>query len=114
MANKKISELTALTTLDAADLFVVVDTSTGETKKITHNTLVASIVLGANEITGEVVAGSGTTFTLANAPYSNTPKIYAYGQRLKLTEDYTITVGGIITTVQSWPSGALVADYVYV
>lgn len=39
MANKKISALTAITSLDTGDLFAVVDVTTPETKKITRENL---------------------------------------------------------------------------
>lgn len=64
-----------------------------------------------NEVTGEVVSGSGTTFTLAHTP-SGTVSVYANGQRLTLTVDYTI-VGAVITTGQSWATGTVLADYSY-
>lgn len=43
MPNKKISQLTSLTTPDSADLFAIVDTSAVTTKKITFANLVAAI-----------------------------------------------------------------------
>jgi hypothetical protein len=49
MADAKISALNALTTADDADLFVVVDTSATETKKITKANMLSPIVIsGAN------------------------------------------------------------------
>ena len=61
-------------------------------------------------IDDEVVAGSGTTWTLSGTPISGSLKLYALGQRLKLTTDYTIT-GSNVTTVSSWNAGELLADY---
>ena len=61
-------------------------------------------------IDDEVVAGSGTSWTLSGTPISGSLKLYALGQRLKLTTDYTIT-GTAITTVLSWNAGELLADY---
>lgn len=58
----------------------------------------------------EVVAGSGTAWTLAATPTSGSLKLYVNGQRLMLTTDYTI-VGAAITTLQSWASGTILADY---
>ena len=114
MANLKISELDALTVLDGADVFAIVDVSAGQTKKVTLNTLIATVIAGAAEINNEVVAGSGTTFTLAQLPYGTTLKLYGMGQRLTLTTDYTVdSLTGIITLVNSWPTGAILADYVY-
>lgn len=61
-------------------------------------------------VSGEVVAGSGTSWTLAN-----TPKLflglYAQGQKLSTSRgDYTIS-GSSITTTLSWTAGDLEADY---
>jgi len=50
--DKKISQLTALTTADQADLYAVVDTSVGETKKITQQDLEDTIANSANFING--------------------------------------------------------------
>lgn len=63
-------------------------------------------------VTGEVVAGSGTSWTLAHTPNANGVALYANGQRLTLTVDYSI-VGTAITTVLSWSAGTLLADYTY-
>lgn len=63
-----------------------------------------------NFIENEVVAGSGTSFILANSPVAGSVKVYALGQRLVLTTDYTIS-GTTITTVSSWNAGEIVADY---
>jgi len=66
----------------------------------------------ATNVWGEVVAGSGTTFTLAYAPDSGTVRVYARGQRIAVTSDYTIS-DATITTVLSWSAGDIVADYEY-
>lgn len=63
-----------------------------------------------NFVDDEVVSGSGTAWTLADAPVAGSLKLYALGQRLKLTTDYSI-IGTAITTVSSWNSGELQADY---
>lgn len=60
----------------------------------------------------EVVSGSGTTFTLAHTPILGTVRVYANGQRLTPTVDYSIT-GAVITTVSSWSAGMITADYQY-
>ncbi len=62
-------------------------------------------------VVNEVVAGSGTSWTLANTPTSGVA-LYANGQRLTPTVDYSI-VGAAITTVLSWDAGTLLADYSY-
>jgi len=63
-----------------------------------------------NFVDDEVVSGSGTAWTLASAPVAGSVKLYALGQRLTLTTDYSI-IGTAITTVSSWNSGELLADY---
>jgi len=64
------------------------------------------------QIYGEMVSGSGTSWTLAQTPNSGTLRLYANGQRLALTTDYTISAA-TITTVLSWVAGTLLADYSY-
>lgn len=59
---------------------------------------------------GEVVSGSGTAWTLAASPTAGSVQLFANGQRLKLTDDYTIA-GAAITTINSFSAGALLADY---
>jgi len=61
-------------------------------------------------IDDEVVAGSGTAWVLSGTPIAGSLKLYALGQRLKLTDDYTIA-GSNVTTVSSWGAGELLADY---
>jgi len=63
-------------------------------------------------VDNEVVSGSGTSWTLAHTPLTDTLKLYANGQRLTPTVDYTL-VGTTITTVTSWATGTLLADYSY-
>lgn len=60
----------------------------------------------------EVVAGSGTAWTLINVPTTGTLRLYANGQRLipGAGNDYTLS-GGNITTALSWSAGTLIADY---
>lgn len=65
---------------------------------------------GGTAVYGEVVTGSGTSWTLANAPTAGTLRLYANGQRLTLTVDYTLS-GTAITTLTSWAAGTLLADY---
>jgi len=65
-----------------------------------------------NFVINEVVSGSGTSFTLANTPTTGTQEIYALGQRLTPTTDYTIS-GKNITTIATWNAGDLLADYQY-
>lgn len=59
----------------------------------------------------EVVSGATDTFTLAHTPTSSAIlRVYANGQRLLPTTDYTLA-GAIITTVQNWSAGNITADY---
>jgi hypothetical protein len=67
---------------------------------------------GVNFADNEVVAGDVQTFTLANTPVLGSEKIYANGQRLAPTTDYTIS-GNVLTMVNSWPAGTITADYRY-
>lgn len=80
----------------------IVETPDG-TKKI-------SAAGGGTFVINEVVNGSGTAWTLANTPITNTLMLYAEGQRLIPGVDYTI-VGAAITTTLSWAGGTLLADY---
>ena len=70
MADQKISELTALTGVNLADVdaFAVVDTSAVQTKKITYGELKAALDTGTGfvRITGDTMTGAlGITFQLA-------------------------------------------------
>jgi len=64
----------------------------------------------ATFVYNEVVAGSGTSFTLANTPVVGTVQLFGIGQRFTPTVDYTI-VGASITTVNSWNTGDILSDY---
>lgn len=63
-------------------------------------------------VNNEIVAGSGTSWTLAGTPLANAQHIYANGQRLipGVGQDYTIA-GSAITTALSWAAGTVLADY---
>lgn len=58
----------------------------------------------------EVVSGSGTSWTLGATPTTGTVRLYANGQRLTPTVDYSIS-GANITTINSWSAGTILADY---
>lgn len=60
----------------------------------------------------EVVSGSGTAWTLVAAPINNSLRLFANGQRLTPTIDYSLS-GSSITTVDSWTAGTILADYQY-
>ena len=86
MADKKISDLNALTAAAAGDLLIISDTSASETKKITFAQIKKDIGIteGANVFT--VSAANGTNFTFAdyngNGSNANDPSLY-------LLEDHT-------------------------
>lgn len=65
---------------------------------------------GGTFVDNEIVAGNTNTFTLANTPALGTEHIYAAGQRLYPTVGYTIS-GAVITTIFSWSTGDILADY---
>lgn len=79
---------------------------------ITRRLLVTGSGSTTNFVTNEIVAGSGTSWTLAAIPTLGSQAIYANGQRLTpgVGQDYTIS-GAVITTVLSWASGTVLADY---
>lgn len=77
---------------------------------VTHRLLTTSTGGGNIFVYNEVVSGSGTSWTLANTPVLGFQAIYANGQRLIPTVDYSIT-GAAITTVDSWATGTVLADY---
>ncbi len=68
------------------------------------------IATGLNFTDNEVVSGSGTTFTLAATPTTGSVHLFGQGQRLIPTTDFTIA-GAVITTVNSWAAGTVLADY---
>lgn len=73
--------------------------------------LVSDIPTGLTFIDNEIVLGSGTSFTLAGTPVLNSEHVYGNGQRLTPGGvDYTIS-GTSITTVNSFSTGAVLADY---
>lgn len=67
MANEKISELTALTTPDNADLFAIVDMSLPETKKITYADLQTAVISGLGSVYQPLNAKLTTFAALADA-----------------------------------------------
>lgn len=83
----------------------------GVAGEIINGVMTITIAGGGNAmVDNEVVSGSGTSFTLSQTPIAGTEHLFALGQRLRLTTDYTIT-GTSITTVSSWSVGDLTADY---
>jgi len=83
MANKKITELTAATSVDATtDVLPVVDVSDNETKKITRNNLLG--------ITGSPV-GTSDTQTLTNKTLDNTNTLTVKDANLTIQDDADAT-----------------------
>ena len=78
----------------------------------TGRLLVSAVISGSTQVLNEVVSGSGTSWTLAHTPNATGIALYANGQRLAPTVDYTLSVAAI-TTVLSWSAGTLLADYQY-
>lgn len=64
---------------------------------------------GNTFVYNEVLTGSGTSWSFATAPISGLYAIYANGQRLTPTVDFTIS-GANVTTVDTWVAGTLLAD----
>lgn len=85
MANKKISEFTALTTPDDADVFPIVDTSATTTKKITWANLVTAITTFVNGLFGPV----SLTVAQAQAMAGGTPSYFKPGRLYKITDAYS-------------------------
>ncbi len=97
---------TGVSNTDATQtLSVMIDSVTGRV-------LVTGAGATGTAVFNEVVSGSGTTFTLAHTPLAGTLLLYANGQRLTPTTDYSLAVA-TITTVTSWATGTVLADYSY-
>lgn len=80
-------------------------------KTYTFPNVSGTFVLSASFVDNEVVSGSGTTFTLAATPVAGSEHVFANGQRLTPGGvDYTIA-GAVITTITSWSTGTILADY---
>ncbi len=70
----------------------------------------ASSSSGTSFTYNEVVAGSGTSFTLAATPTTGTVTLFGNGQFLTPTTDYSISGTGI-TTINSFTAGTVIASY---
>lgn len=110
MANAKLDQNSrpSLTAVSNADSNTIVPLYADP---ITHRLLVDSGGGGSvSFVDNETVSGSGTSWTLANTPVVGSQHVYAIGQRLYPTVDYTIS-GVSITTNDSYTSGQILADY---
>lgn len=99
--------LTAVSSVDGITIVrLVADPITGRLLVDTGGT-------GGNTfVYNETVSGSATTFTLLHTPVPGMQAVYANGQRLNPATDYSI-VAAVITTVDSWSTGQILADYQY-
>jgi hypothetical protein len=71
-----------------------------------------SYTSGVINVTNEIVAGSGTNWTLSFTPSDpSRTNVYGGGSRLTLGVDYTISGANIVTTY-SYPAGQITADYI--
>ena len=99
-----------------ANLLALATSSSTQAIRKTSATGFANVEVDTSSTTnvdGEVVSGSGTTFTLAHTPTAGTVHVYGYGQRLSVSAgDYTIS-GAVITMTNSFDSGSVLADYNY-
>lgn len=65
----------------------------------------------ATFVENELVAGANNTWTLIGTPVSGSLKLYGAGQRLTAGGvDYTL-VGSVVTTVNPYSAGQILADY---
>lgn len=62
-------------------------------------------------VTNEVVAGSATTFTLANSPVAGTLTLFGNGVYLTNTIDYSVSGATITILVGTYSAGTVVANY---
>lgn len=75
---------------------------------------IASTAGGGTFIYNEVVAGSGTTFTLANTPLAGTVVVHGSGVRLTPGASNDYTISGAVITMNSpltYLAGQVLADY---
>jgi len=120
MANQKITDLTAITLADSADLIAIVDDPAGTpvTKKITHEDLFSlADGKGLNDDAGlEVLSVKKTAtavneITITNAATGNAPDISATGDNTDI--DITLTpkgTGGVAVNTGDFTVGTTSAD----
>lgn len=74
---------------------------------------IGAAIPSGTSVYDEAVSGSGTSFTLAHTPVAGTLRVYGSGQRLVGGGvDYTLS-GTTITTVNSYSTAQIRADYNY-
>lgn len=70
-------------------------------------------VIQAQNIVGEVLSGSGTSWTFSHTPVSGTIDLKANGVSLELdavSNGFTVS-GTTATTTEEWDAGAIIANY---
>lgn len=121
MANLKISELTALSTIEDTDILPIVETSEGDTKKVlasvlktysqgTLPTILAGLLTGwnsAGETWDYVSVDNPTGVIKVNADVTTK---YSLGMRIKMTNGGN-TIYGILTKIGTY--GGDLAGYTY-
>jgi hypothetical protein len=70
---------------------------------------------GMRQITGEVVAGSSVTFTLAHIPVADSVEVFGGPARLLngATQGGYSLSGQVITPSESYSAGGITANYLY-
>lgn len=131
MANKKISQLTSITSPDNTDVIAIVDTSANETKKITYSNLKTSITSNLatystlkyafiqldndeNHNTGQNVGyNSGISLTTSNGitldnTYINLPSgsVYKLNAKMSIQPPSNNNQGSNFTQIQWYDSGS--------
>lgn len=104
MAEKKISELTAIISTELADddNFLIVDTSETQTKKISKSEMVSAFAVGAN---ADTLDGQDGTYYLDYNNFTNTPTIPSNNNELTNGAGYiTSADGGNAQTIDSLDS----------
>lgn len=109
MANKRVSELTQITTgeLNAADLFLLSDVSALESKKLTLGDLNTYILTGGN-LTGSLFGTSSWAENAVTASIANTVTSASYA----VTASFSLNGGtGGSSVSASWASQSLSSSY---
>lgn len=122
MANKKITELTALTTVASGDFVPVVDVSdttdsaAGTTKKITYTNLTTDLLTSSSDITALVSASSSTVagkVELAIASEINTgtdpTRAIPVDQFVASTRNVRFILFKVVAAGSSWPANGTTA-----
>lgn len=71
----------------------------------------SAVSLVSNEVPSGSINSSNTAFTLANTPLSGSLKVFLNGQRLTVTNDYTISGTSLTMVVAPTTGDTLLVDY---